>query len=366
MPANLKASASTVWFLVGPLDSAETTRYQPIYTVPFLVGRRQDLALSLSSKAVSSLHAEITQTGDALVLRDLDSTNGTYVNGQRVSGLVTLHEDDLVQFANLAFRVRQQAARNSCHTVYENVCDRALALVQFDKLMAERAVTPFFQPIVSMATREITSYEILGRSRLFGLEMPNDMFRIAAQLHLEVELSAMLRWEGVQAGQALAGTPHLFMNTHPLELAKPGLLPSLENLRENWTEQRLTLEIHESAVTDPAQMIEIRRALTALNIGMAYDDFGAGQSRLNELAESPPDYLKFDMSLIRDIDAGPPQREEFLATLVRMVHSLGILSVAEGVETQAESDTCLQMGFDLGQGFLYGRPAPARDSRRPA
>ncbi len=85
------------------------------------------------------------------MLRDLGSTNGTYVNGQRITAPVALHEDDLVQFANMAFRVRQQAAARQSHTVQENACDRALALVQFDKLMAEHAVTPFFQPIVSMA-----------------------------------------------------------------------------------------------------------------------------------------------------------------------------------------------------------------------
>ena len=109
-------------------------------------------------------------------------------------------------------------------TVHEDACDRAMALVQFDKLMAEHAVTPFFQPIVSMATREIVGYEVLARSRLFGLEMPKEMFHVAAELNLEVELSVMLRWEGVLAGQGLPESRHLFLNTHPRELSEPGLL----------------------------------------------------------------------------------------------------------------------------------------------
>ena len=100
-----------------------------------------------------------------------------------------------------------------------------------------------------------------------------------------------------------------------------------------------------------------------MKIGLAYDDFGAGQSRLNELAQCPPDYLKFDMSLMRGIDAASPQRQRLLATLVKMVRDLGIHSVAEGVETPAEADACRQMGFDLGQGFFYGRPAPPIGSK---
>src|SRR5689334_11774207 len=110
MAANSTANASAVWFLIGPFDSAETTRYLPIYSVPFTIGRREDLSLSLPCKTVSSLHAEITEVGSSLVIRDLGSTNGTYVNGQRLSAPVALKEDDLVQFANMAFRVRQQTS----------------------------------------------------------------------------------------------------------------------------------------------------------------------------------------------------------------------------------------------------------------
>jgi EAL domain-containing protein (putative c-di-GMP-specific phosphodiesterase class I) len=366
MSAHQKASARTVWFLVGPFDSAEAIRYLPIYTIPFRIGRRQDLDLSLACNTVSNTHAEITETDNALILRDLGSTNGTYLNGQRVTAAVPLREDDLVQFANMAFRIRQQAAVDNPVTVHEDACDRALALVQFDKLMAEHAVTPFFQPIVSMATREIVGYEVLARSRLFGLEMPKEMFHVAAELNLEIELSVMLRWEGVLAGQALPGRRHLFVNTHPRELAEPGLVASLVTLREAHPDQPLTLEIHESAVADAARMSEIRPALTRLNIGLAYDDFGAGQSRLNELTETSPDYVKFDMSLVRDIDAASPQRQEVVATLVQMLHKLGIKSVAEGVETEAESATCVKMGFDLGQGFFYGRPAPIREDSHKA
>jgi EAL domain-containing protein (putative c-di-GMP-specific phosphodiesterase class I) len=360
MTTGSKSSARTVWFLVGPFDSGETLRHLPIYTVPFRIGRRQDLALTLCCNTVSNLHAEITEANQSLVLSDLGSTNGTYVNGRRITAPVTLHEDDLVQFANMAFRVRQQAAGDDPNTVQENVCDRALALVQFDKLMADHAVTPFFQPIVTLPTKEVIGHEVLARSRLFGLETPKDMFRVAEELSLEVELSVMLRWEGVLASRVQAGLPHLFLNTHPRELAQAGLVASLEKLRGTHPDQPLTLEIHESAVADIGRMAEIRPALRDLNIGLAYDDFGVGQSRLNEMSQSPPDYVKFDISLIREIHAASPQRQEVVATLVQMVHKLGILSVAEGIETEAESKTCVAMGFDLGQGFFYGRPAPFR------
>jgi EAL domain-containing protein (putative c-di-GMP-specific phosphodiesterase class I) len=69
----------------------------------------------------------------------------------------------------------------------------------------------------------------------------------------------------------------------------------------------------------------------------------------------PPDYLKFDIELVHEIDHASPERQKMLASLVGIVRDLGIASLAEGVETQAEHDICRQMGFDFGQGFLYGR-----------
>ena len=365
MPSNSMTPSNAVWFLVGPYDSADTVRCQPIYTLPFVIGRRPDLPMPLSCKTVSTVHAEIVETGGALVLRDLGSTNGTYVNGQRVAPQVALHEDDLVQFANMAFRVRKQAACEYAHTVQENTCDRALALVQFDKLMSERSVTPFFQPIVTLAGGELVAYEALARSMLFGLETPKEMFSVANQLDLEVELSVMLRWEALEASMEMPGTPHLFLNTHPRELDRPGLTESLRALREGHPGRPMTLEIHESAVADAARMAEIRPVLVELDIGLAYDDFGVGQSRLNELAEMAPACVKFDMSLIRNIDSATAQRQQVLATLVKMVDDLGIRSLAEGIETEGEGATCLQMGFELAQGFYYGRPVPASKLRQP-
>jgi len=361
MPSASVTVANAVWFLVGPYDSEEVVRHMPVYTFPFLIGRRRDLPLSLSCKTVSTVHAEITQVGRALVIRDLGSTNGTYVNGSPVQEPVVLAEDDLVQFANLPFRVRMQSTEDNPHTVRESAGDRALALVLFDKLMSDRAVTPFLQPIINLKDHQIVAYEVLARSRLFGLETPGNMFGVAHQLDLEVELSTMLRWEGVRVTQSMAQPPHLFLNTHPRELAKEELGHSLERLRENWPDQALTLEIHESAVTEGARLDPLRSLLQRLDIKLAYDDFGTGESRWNDLAQVAPDYVKFDMSLIRDIHTATPQRQQVLATLVQMVQKLGITSLAEGVETTGEDETCRQMGFDLGQGYLYGRPAPPRE-----
>ena len=88
-------------------------------------------------------------------------------------------------------------------------------------------------------------------------------------------------------------------------MARPGLLESLEELRAIAPQLDLALEIHESVLTRPAAIAELRALLLERNIALAYDDFGAGQARLLELAEAPPHYLKFDRRFVHGLDQAP-------------------------------------------------------------
>jgi EAL domain-containing protein (putative c-di-GMP-specific phosphodiesterase class I) len=90
---------------------------------------------------------------------------------------------------------------------------------------------------------------------------------------------------------------------------------------------------------------------------LAYDDFGSGQSRLVELATVCPDIVKFDIKFIREIHLAPRRQQQMVASLARMVRELNIVALAEGVECEAEHDVIVEMGFELGQGYLYGKPA---------
>jgi EAL domain-containing protein (putative c-di-GMP-specific phosphodiesterase class I) len=351
-------TTQALWFLCGQTAEGEAVRHVPIYSFPFRVGRRADVTLSLAYKTVSSLHAEIVECEAGPVLRDLGSTNGTFVNGLRINGELALAQNDLVQFADVPFRVRRQSSEACGGTLATRVCDYALALVQFDQLMAHRAVIPAFQPIVDLRNGQSVGYEALGRSSVFGLEMPGAMFQAATQLDLQVELSRMFRWEAVRASSSLENPPHLFLNTHPAELNDPGLVESLQGLRNFSPRQPITLEIHESAATDETKMRVLQKALKDLDMKWAYDDFGAGQDRLAQLVEVRPDFIKFDMGLIRGIDRSA-ERQSMLATLVKMVVDLGIVALAEGIETANEGAVCRQIGFQLAQGFHYGKPARA-------
>ncbi|MFN3188886.1 MAG: EAL domain-containing protein [Aureliella sp.] len=351
--------ADANWILVRGTGTEQEEAFV-VTPIPFVIGRRPGTSLQLNYKTISGHHAQLLVENEQLVVEDLGSTNGTYVNGRKITEKTVLKETDLLQFADVAFRVRAEQTNSTTATMQEDMCDNALALVQFDRLMENRLVTPFFQPIIELRTGKYLGYEVLARSRLFGLESVGAMFDAAARLNMEVDLSRMLRWEGVREGLQLPNLPTLFVNTHPLEIQAEGLVDSMASARQLSREVPIVLEVHEAAITDPAEMRQLRSDLRALEIGIAYDDFGAGQTRLSELIEAPPDYLKFDISLIRDIDKASPERQRTLESLVRVALDLGVNPLAEGIETPEEADVCRAMGFKTAQGYHFGRPAPVR------
>lgn len=358
----IKPAAEATWLLSGQLSADEPVRSIRIEGTPFLVGRHSKAALTIPCPTVSNIHAELRVENGVLYVKDLGSTNGTFINGERVEGEFTVSSGDLLQFAEVVFRVGIESGRYDSKTIAGDSSDRALALIQFDKLMSDKAIVPHFQPIIAFRDLRVEGYEVLGRSRLFGLTTPQSMFSAAAVLDLESELSRMMRSEGVRCAGELPGDPVLFVNTHPVEMQEQGVLEfSLRELREAAPAAHLVLEIHEAAITCVKQMRELRSVLQDLSIGLAYDDFGAGQARLVELGDVPPDYLKFDIELVRDIDHASPERQRMLASLVHIVNDLGIASLAEGVETAAEHQACREMGFDFAQGYFYGKAALAKE-----
>lgn len=369
--SNQLPKKKSIWYLEGAVDETGQVFRVPIGRLPFRVGRETGLDLSLPSQVVSSIHAELFQVEGQLMVRDLGSTNGTFVNKIPVEDQAPLADGDNLQFATITFRVRRTEAAaidsllSSTATIDTKLTARITAsLRKFRALLEEEAVTQLFQPIVSLEDRQILGYEVLGRGNFEGLPGGVDeLFQLAEPIGAEVDLSLLLRRQSVAACGSLSGSHCYFFNTHPAELVDDTLVQSLRETRRLWPDLQIAVEIHESSVTDPATIKELQLELDKLDMLLVYDDFGSGQARLLELADVPPAYLKFDRSLIRDIHTAPAARLRLLEGLVKMAHELEINIIAEGLEQQEEVDMCRDLGFPWGQGFLFAVPKPLEEHR---
>ncbi|MFN9720209.1 MAG: EAL domain-containing protein [Planctomycetota bacterium] len=347
-----------LWVLVrGTTDNGSNHRMNVIGP-SFTVGRHPSCNLCLSDSTVSGRHAEIVTINRDLFMRDLNSTNGTLLNGRRLQHLTGLRSGDVIHFGGVMYTLQSSTDECTSSTVTADVSADALAQLQFEKLLRRPALRPYFQPIVRLSDTSRVGYEVLSRSYLLGLETPDKMFRIAASRNVEAELSQVCRIEGLRIGEMMLGQ-QFFLNTHPAELNDTGLFKSLEELRSEFPKTQIVLELHEGAVASSATLRDVRRVTSELKMGLAYDDFGSGQARLKELFEVPPDILKFDVKFVHGLPFTTPQHRATIQSLLRIVKDLDVVPLAEGVETVDEASVCFELGFEMAQGYLFGRPEAA-------
>ena len=352
-------------------DGARVT--YPLAAFPFRVGRDADNELTVIAPGLSRKHAmlSVDPISGELLLSDLGSTNGTYVNRSRLSAPRALSDNDIVHFGSAEFRLRaaaEHAAMLAPHeerTVIHTKSGSRLSEHfvanerEFRALLQGYGLASAVQPIVVADSGALFAYELLGRGAHPALpQSPMHLFNLSARLNLEAELSTAFRQHGIEAVAGHLGEAALFVNAHPTETFTAAFIGNIEQLVRRYPSLDLVVEIHETAIVDTEQMRELSSRLDTLGVRFAYDDFGAGQARLAELADVPAHFVKFDMGLIRGIDSASPKKQRVVLDLVRLVRELGSTALAEGVEAEAEAQVCREMGFHLIQGYLTGRPAP--------
>jgi EAL domain-containing protein (putative c-di-GMP-specific phosphodiesterase class I) len=357
------------WILEGVLPDGRTwiIALEPL---PFRIGRLRDCQVVLNSPSVSRAHAEIYLEGDTLSLRDMGSTNGTFLNGARLKEPATLHSGDILHFGEVEFRVAvSHSIDHSTDTFMTLQSPMELSSLlprhekEFLELLNGRHFRTLFQPIVDLSSGLPAAYEAVGRGTHPGLPIaPMELFQVADRLGKSPELSHLLRMAAAGEGAKLPGRPRLYLNLHPSETFQPRLMECLEELRRDFPELPITIEISEKALVEPGRMRQFKSDLKGLGMCLAYDDFGAGQARILELIQAPPDVLKFDMALVRGLHEAPPTTRKMLCSLVSMSADLGVETLAEGIECEGERVACQETGFTYGQGFYLGPPTSLRDS----
>jgi EAL domain-containing protein (putative c-di-GMP-specific phosphodiesterase class I) len=361
----VKDREDAVWFLEGFHPQSGALQRTPMEEFPFMVGRRLGLDLTLPSPEISGHHAEIDLVGDAPVLRDLGSTNGTFVNRQRCAeASVHLKPGDVVHFAELEFRVGREIEHSDSTPLDGTVpLSRAELSRHFDgfggelrTLIGERQIEVRYEPVILLSDLTVLGWEALSRGSSAELPAePNTLFAIASEQGMAAELSRLCRVLAVEQASVLPAANPLFLNCHPDEVADTDrLLRSLDEVAPVVAGRPLVLEIHEASITSPKAIGILRDGLASRGFTFAYDDFGAGQARLAELAEVPPAYLKFDRQLISGLDQAQDSRKRLLVTLVEVAADLGVVTIAEGIEKASEAHACRTSGFTAGQGRHFG------------
>jgi PAS domain S-box-containing protein len=226
-------------------------------------------------------------------------------------------------------------------------------------------IVPYFQPIVELHTGKLSGFEVLSRwiHPVSGIIAPDRFIPLAEETGLIALLTEKLLRRTFAIAPGIPSPLSLSVNISPVQFRDRELPLKIESAanKGNFPFHRLILEITESALVDNiGQAREISHGLKELGIRLALDDFGTGYSSLHHLQTLPFDELKVDASFVRSMDRTRESRK-IAAAVVGLGHSLGLITVAEGIETGAQAEMLVWLGCEYGQGWLFGRPVPAAE-----
>jgi EAL domain-containing protein (putative c-di-GMP-specific phosphodiesterase class I) len=238
------------------------------------------------------------------------------------------------------------------------VADRVALEASFERVLDTLWMA--YQPIVRVADRSLFGYEALLRSEDKALPHPGAILDAAERLGRLDDLGRRIRAAACGPVPEAPAAAVFFVNLHARDLMDETLLASNSPLSA--IAGRIVLEITERASLDGVKDARGKIAdLRRMGFRIAIDDLGAGYAGLTSFATLEPDFVKLDMSLVRDVDKNPT-KEKLIRSMTSLCKELGMMVVAEGVETPLERDLLVTLGCDLLQGYLLakpGRPFPA-------
>jgi EAL domain-containing protein (putative c-di-GMP-specific phosphodiesterase class I) len=242
---------------------------------------------------------------------------------------------------------------------------------ELQRIISGRLLTPLFQPLVSLSDGSILGYEALIRGPSdSALHSPLLLFKTAQTFDLLEPLELLCRQLSIQAFADSGAAGQLFINVNPMLLLTsdhPSGLTKSYIQRAGLAPERIVIELSEQfQVEDTELFINAVKHYREFGFQIAIDDLGSGFSGLKLWSELRPDIVKIDRYFIDQLHLDPVKKV-FVKNMIEMAKSTCSRVVAEGIETAEELQICVELGAEIGQGYLLGRPQPvARRVIKPA
>jgi diguanylate cyclase (GGDEF)-like protein len=284
--------------------------------------------------------------------------------------------EDLLRNADTAMYRAKANGRQRFELFDERLQDDALRVLDLENdlrvAIAEQQFEPHFQPIVALGDDSVLGFEALMRWHhpQRGLLAPDAFLKVAEDsgnveaMDWQIYAAACAEMARHKAFQGF-----LSLNVSPRHFRQAGFgLRLLDMAQENGlAPHRLCVEITEGTlIEDPERTGLLLRQLRDAGVALALDDFGTGYSSLGYLHRFPLTMLKIDRSFVAGLDDGAESASAVVArAVVALAGSLGLSVVAEGIETPAQRNALVEMGCELGQGYLLGRPGPLNEALSP-
>ncbi|HUZ44044.1 MAG TPA: EAL domain-containing protein [Acidimicrobiales bacterium] len=325
-------------------------------------------ARTLAEQLITTLAAPLTLPGREVVVK---ASFGLAVpdTDQPTSAEELLRNADVAMY-------RAKAAGKGGLAIFEaHMHAAALARLELDAelrtALAQEQFVLHYQPLVGLPHWRLEGVEALIRWNhpTRGPLPPNEFITLAEETGLVVEIGQWVldtACHQLADWQASGGPARVAVNLSARQLSAPGFIDGVAAAlgSSGADPARLTLELTESLLmADTVTVQSVLEALRRLGVRIALDDFGTGYSSLSYLHQFPIDCLKVDKSFVGGLGTSDGDAS-VVAGIVGLASALGLIVVAEGVETAAQAQLLADLGCEMAQGFFFGRPMPAEDLAR--
>ncbi len=284
------------------------------------------------------------------------------------------NSDDLIRNADTAMYEAKNSGRNK-YQIYSqsmgNFIDKQLTLEQdlTEAIKSKSQIEVYYQAKIDADSKLVKGAEALVRWNhpTKGLIYPDDFIYIAESTGVMIELGNLITENAIATIQELNKQNILGLkiaiNLSARQFQDSDLVPFIASMLSKYSidPSQVEFEITESiSMSNMNNTLRILSELRALGVTIAIDDFGTGHSSLSYLKKFPINTLKIDKSFVMGITEDEEDRI-IAQTIISMAHSLGLTTVAEGVETQEHADMLRDMECDILQGYLYSKPISKKD-----
>jgi diguanylate cyclase (GGDEF)-like protein len=243
--------------------------------------------------------------------------------------------------------------------------ERILLQMELRRAIQEEKIEPHFQPLVDLQSGRIVGFEVLARwlHPVHGQVPPNVFIGMAEDIGLIAPLTESILGQACRLARLWPASLTIAVNLSPLHLADASMPGAVRRIlaETGFPPGRLELELTESALIGNFEYAEaVLLTLKAQGIRLSLDDFGTGYSSLSHLRALPFDKIKIDASFI-SLMADQPESRKIVAAVVGLGQSLGLPTLAEGIEQADQAEILRGMGCRNGQGWLFGRAMPAAE-----
>ncbi|HVD77973.1 MAG TPA: EAL domain-containing protein [Vicinamibacteria bacterium] len=340
----------------GPLSPTDIVAVTSVRSDKFLIFMRAGEPGGIDAVSMDARARRLADKLTDTLPRFLPSARSTPVPFQE--GHAVMYRDPMLRAERSMHRALDEAMFMSL-TQRTREDDRRIQ--GLDEIIGDEDVVTLYQPIVDLRTLDVLGHEVFSRGPAGGpFEDAERLFALAERTGRLLDLERLCRNRALDSAlRHLRPGTKLFLNTSAPALADPAISgDAFVRLveRQGLDHSDVVLEITERVALEERQAFrDTLRHLKREGFGIAIDDMGSGYSSLKALVEVEPDYLKFDISLVRDIDRSLIKRS-LLETLVDLSSKIGAKVIAEGIEMEPELATLREMGVPLGQGRFLGPP----------